>query len=1524
MICRRMLAAIVLFCAATIASAVEFPCTIPAGTGWCTPPIPDPWTCSGITINSGTSCSPGRCDTDVEVRDLLTAMEADYYNACWATPEWSESGYFSTTYSLGVLSSHARHFSIDMTYDDPGSGAPCAVNWDGDGGTAACNRFIRCPGGYSAQSNVCFRSGSTPLLDPFKNLGSCPSPTGGGPSTPMPISIGTGNKWLVESDFTGTLGMELRRSYNSMGTALDSGFGKGWQHNYAMRLDVESVITAGPLAALATAVRADGRVIRFGRSSAGSPWVTDADVADHLSELTDGSGAVTGYQLVDGRTDRVETYDISGSLTGIDDPRAGLVFALTYDSVGRLSAVADRSGRKIEFAYDAVNRITDVWGPDSSSHSSPHWTYTYDSALNRLSSATDPTGASRVYAYENASFPYALTGITDENGVRFASYSYDSQGRASGENLWAGPSQTLPVSQYALTFQANNLTHVVDPLGKARDYQFKIVQGVAVLDTVSDLCALCGGPGATKSRTYDPVTGFTDLVTDFNGNVTDYDYDNRGLEAKRVDASNDASPPATSAKRTTETTWNANFRVPDQRTVKNASGTIESLTKWTYNTRGQATARCQIDNAVSGASSYTCGSSASAPAGVRQMQTTYCEASGVTAGTCPLVGLVTSTNGARLTTDPGMGAADDGNDTTTYQYHMADDSTCATNGACTYRKGDLWTVTNALGQTTEYVSYDKNGRVTRTKDANGTYTDFTYHARGWLTDRSVRASASGTPGAGDATMHIDYDAVGNVTKVTQPDGAYLQYTYDAAHRLLRINDNLANKIDYCPGGLGSANCLDAAGNHRVESVTETIDSMEVLRRQLHRVYNQLGQLTQVLNAANAPVETSAGIGGTGIADGYDGNGNRILKDDGLGYRTRQDVDPLNRLKTTIQNYNGVLGDPTAGTTTGYTYDTRDNLRTVLDPGTTENPGGLTTNYTYDGLNNLTTLDSPDTGHTGYTYDAAGNRISQTDNRGVTSTYTYDPLNRLTAIGYPTTSLNVTYAYDQADGTTGCSGSFPIGRLTRMTDASGSTTYCYDRRGNVVKKTQVTNGISLVTQTTYTVADRLATITYPSGAMAIYTRDALGRVSSINWGNGINRAQTLLSSATYLPFGPLTALTFSNGRTLTKAYDQDYAIDSISGTPAGALTLDLGVDVMGDIISASGSIAPPTADRLYDYDALYRLTTAKTGTNSPLEAYTYNKTGDRENASLNGAASSSYDYVINTHHLASVGGVSRTYDLNGNTLTGTATGLTLGYDDRNRLASATSATMSASYAISGRGERVGKTVTVSGTPTTTLFGYDEGGRLTGEYSGTGAAQTEYIYLDAIPVGVVKGGVMYYVETDHLGTPRQVVKPATNAVVWKWDFLQNTFGNSAPDQDPDGDSVQFSLGLRFPGQYADAETGLNYNYLRDYEPELGRYVESDPIGLAGDTATYAYARNNAFLYVDKKGAAVTCGATSCTIICHSVIECTADYLVVTYEYLKRLSCQDRDCYEECKHLLPSPSGDLQSSEYRKCYRECKGSL
>jgi RHS repeat-associated protein len=103
---------------------------------------------------------------------------------------------------------------------------------------------------------------------------------------------------------------------------------------------------------------------------------------------------------------------------------------------------------------------------------------------------------------------------------------------------------------------------------------------------------------------------------------------------------------------------------------------------------------------------------------------------------------------------------------------------------------------------------------------------------------------------------------------------------------------------------------------------------------------------------------------------------------------------------------------------------------------------------------------------------------------------------------------------------------------------------------------------------------------------------------------------------------------------------------------------------------------------------------------------------------------------------------------------------------------------------------------------------------------------------------------------------VVTNAANAIVWRWD--SDPFGAAAPDEDPDGDANRFEFNLRFPGQYYDRETNLHYNYFRDYDPQTGRYVQSDPIGLRGGINTYSYVGGNPLSYTDPLGLNPTAGA------------------------------------------------------------------
>jgi RHS repeat-associated protein len=122
------------------------------------------------------------------------------------------------------------------------------------------------------------------------------------------------------------------------------------------------------------------------------------------------------------------------------------------------------------------------------------------------------------------------------------------------------------------------------------------------------------------------------------------------------------------------------------------------------------------------------------------------------------------------------------------------------------------------------------------------------------------------------------------------------------------------------------------------------------------------------------------------------------------------------------------------------------------------------------------------------------------------------------------------------------------------------------------------------------------------------------------------------------------------------------------------------------------------------------------------------------------------------------------------------------------------------------------------------------------------------------GTEASTALYYVHADHLNTPRALVD-AQNRVVWRWD--SDPFGVTAASEDPDGDGKAVTMNLRFPGQYFDRETNLHYNYFRDYDPQTGRYVQSDPIGLAGGINTYAYVGGNPLSFADLLGLAASGG-------------------------------------------------------------------
>lgn len=363
----------------------------------------------------------------------------------------------------------------------------------------------------------------------------------------------------------------------------------------------------------------------------------------------------------------------------------------------------------------------------------------------------------------------------------------------------------------------------------------------------------------------------------------------------------------------------------------------------------------------------------------------------------------------------------------------------ASNGVCRYRKGDLRSVTNALGQLVETLAYDAYGRPLSLKDANGVVTDYSYHARGWPTSVIVRGSTT----AEDRLTQISYWPTGQVQQITEPDGASVTYVYDAAQRLTDIEDSAGNTIHYT---------LDNAGNRLKE---ETADTGGTLRRTLARTFNTLGQLSVLKDASN---------NATGFS--YDANGNPQSITDALQRVTSQQYDPLNRLALTLQDVGGVEAEIRSH------YNALDQVTQVTDP------KGLHTTYAYNGFGDLTAQVSPDSGSTGFTVDSAGNRKTLTDARGITATYSYDALNRLVGVAYPDPNMDVGYHYDVAPAVCASDERFAKGRLSEVLHDGGRTVYCHDRFGQITRKVQTVNGVASTLRYAYNKSGRLASLTYP--------------------------------------------------------------------------------------------------------------------------------------------------------------------------------------------------------------------------------------------------------------------------------------------------------------------------------------------------------------------------------------------------------------------------------------------------------------
>ncbi len=567
-----------------------------------------------------------------------------------------------------------------------------------------------------------------------------------------------------------------------------------------------------------------------------------------------------------------------------------------------------------------------------------------------------------------------------------------------------------------------------------------------------------------------------------------------------------------------------------------------------------------------------------------------------------------------------------------------------------------------------------------------------------------------------------------------------------------------------------------------------------------------------------------------------------------------------------------------GLTTRYGYDTlnrntsiSDALAGVVDLGyegrdvpiSVKDPRRLTTAYGRDGFDQVRSLTSPDTGTASSSFDAAGNLLTRTDSRGVLAAYVYDALNRPTSVTFSkagSASLVQTWGYD---------GTLPEnthgrGRLTSTSYPGGSASYGYDPEGRLALSVQRHSGLrelSSVVQTVgyaYDAGGRLARLTYPSGrVLSIGYSDGLPSSLTLLPSGSAASGQALLTDIRFEPFGAVRSWSWqmSSG---TQAHEREFdAYGRLVRYRLGNQVRDLSYDEADRITgyahydAATGS--PNTAlDQTFTYDALGRLTDATV--NGVAWAFTYDANGNRLNHTA-GNATRTYSVSETSNRLLGLDNPARplAHDAMGNITSDPETLGTATYDLAGRLVAVLRASVTTSYTLNAMGLRVRKDSN-SRSGERLIFVYDNMGHLLGEYTYSGEAVREYVWLGDTPVAVFTPGTqagdpprVYFIHADHLDTPRVVLDQA-GGVRWRWHA--DPFGVYAADENPAGLGM-FTMPLRFPGQYFDRETGLHYNVMRDYDGTTGRYAQSDPIGLAGGINTYAYVGGNPVSRIDPDG-------------------------------------------------------------------------
>lgn len=742
--------------------------------------------------------------------------------------------------------------------------------------------------------------------------------------------------------------------------------------------------------------------------------------------------------------------------------------------------------------------------------------------------------------------------------------------------------------------------------------------------------------------------------------------------------------------------------------------------------------------------------------------------------------------------------------------------------------------------------FDEFGNVIEYTDAEGNTTNYTYNARGDLLTESF-------PNSADVAWQYSYDPAGHLLKETDPLGRETTYTYDAVGNLKTTTwPNLAT-TEY---GYNALN----------ERVTTTNAKNDTVRQSYDRTTRTL-TFTDAKEASTRLKMDAQGMptlvedpNGNHIRGHYDKGRLKSVSyptfEQRYGYTpdarlsevtdlydnkqaaTSLDINPMGKVEALTDANNNpeqrqynALGRLTRVTdarngVTSLEYDSLGNLIRV------EDPEGRETHFEYNRNGQVVAEErSPTSGELSrrsYRYDASGNLRTEVTPEGEMVVYSYNQADEVIRIEFfademvASPNQTITLSYNE------------LGQIATYADGETTGTYTYTQLGQLQTQTINYGPFTKSIQYTYDAAGNLATYTNPEDVTYSYSYDGAGQIRSINI-----PSEGLISFGSYQWNQP-TRISLPGGSVIERQFDglQRMVGNQLKDPAQTALmVVAYGYDPVGNILSQSTE----HGDYSYDYDDLYRLT----GTGYPAgndETFDYDGVGNR--TAYNGDTSWTYN---DANQLKARGNIDYTYNANGHLVRKTVAGEDTHfiYNTQERLVRVENHNRDvvARYGYNPFGHRMWKEV---GGGLRTYFFYNSSG-LVGEYSASGDLIREYQYTPGStwmtdPVFQRVGGSLYFYQNDHLGTPQRMLAHSGELV---WEGRAKAFGQMEEYR------TIIENNLRFPGQYFDRETGLSHNYFRDYDSGSGRYIQSDPIGLAGGVNTYAYVDGSPLRFFDPFG-------------------------------------------------------------------------